>query len=223
MNTWDDRRVQPRVRYEGAATVAINTRRLTLRARDLSEGGLGLEGTWFAYPGQRVTIAFELAGHRVDVWGRVAWADSARTGYVWGVEFTTLHPASRNRISAFIRELAARNAANDPFALVDDVCPERAEQRTRLETFDPTRPGTLSDFEPPIDPAFITGFGPQRDATFASGPVRPVDAATQQMRLVPIDTIVTDPLSGEPGDDDAGARPGEQATIAPASKPDEEE
>jgi hypothetical protein len=111
-----DRRKQPRVPWNGDVAVQVGTQRVFCEGADISETGMQLLGDWGAYPGQSVTLKFEVGGHAVHAFGTVEWATINDVDHVWGIRFTALHPRVRARIAKLVER--QRDTLAEPIAVV---------------------------------------------------------------------------------------------------------
>jgi hypothetical protein len=94
-----DLRVKKRAAWYGTVDVRIGAYHLTCRGIDVSESGLLVEGSWSAYPGQPVSVSFEVHGRRVRGVGAVARVGSDGR---WAVQFSGLGADARQQIASYV-------------------------------------------------------------------------------------------------------------------------
>lgn len=163
------RRKRTRVHWEGEVTLWVGSHRLACQGVDLSETGIALHGEWGAYPGQFVTVEFELFGSIVHATGVVAWSRTGGARRRWGIAFRFMMPSHRERLGAYV-------SSRHPDGFIHE---DSFEEETRTMVFDDPQSPPLP---PPPDFAGWDASAPD------SGP-----------RVRTGETVVASPLVATPG------------------------
>ena len=100
-----DRRKHPRLRLSVDVDVTSENNFFAGHTRDISAGGLFIEGDLGLEPGAELTVQLHLGEHRAQCQTEVAWVLADDDGRVTGVgvRFTKLSAEARRHIQAFMK------------------------------------------------------------------------------------------------------------------------
>lgn len=112
-----DRRKHPRAALQVQVDIHSGSNFYSGQTRDLSEGGLFIEGPAFVPIGETITIRVTLLGKKLDLSSEVAWIlhDAAGEAIGFGARFVHLTKTAQKTILTFMKQREPM-----PFDLLDE-------------------------------------------------------------------------------------------------------
>lgn len=102
--TTSERRVRPRVNFQGIVLVRSASEQIPCQALNLSESGILVRPSRDADPGDHVRVTFALppSAGWVDLQGRLAHCTWIQRRLTWGIQFSAVPVEIRGRLRKFI-------------------------------------------------------------------------------------------------------------------------